>query len=92
MKVAYLVNQYPTPSHAWMRREIRAVERHGVEVVRYSIRPVTTRLVDEQDIEEAKNTRCILARGVIGLAMAVARTVAPARAANSAAEMPLPLG
>ena len=34
MRVAYLVNQYPAVSHSFIRREILALERQGVEIVR----------------------------------------------------------
>lgn len=39
MKVAYLVNLYPAPSHSFILREILALERLGVTVQRFSIRP-----------------------------------------------------
>ncbi len=39
MKVAYLVNLYPAPSHSFILREIVALERLGVTVQRFSIRP-----------------------------------------------------
>ena len=32
MRIAYLVNRYPTVSHSFIRREILALERRGVEV------------------------------------------------------------
>ena len=38
MRVAYLVNQYPTVSHTFIRREILALERCGVEVTRFALR------------------------------------------------------
>ena len=36
MKVAYLVNQYPHVSHSFIRREILALEAHGVTVERFT--------------------------------------------------------
>ena len=42
MRVAYLVNHYPSTSHTFVRREIRALEGLGFEVLRYSLRPITT--------------------------------------------------
>ncbi len=61
MRVAYLVNRYPGASHSFIRREIRALEAHGLTVLRYSLRPAGPDLVDEEDIEEAGRTRTLLA-------------------------------
>ena len=38
LRVAYLVNQYPKVSHSFIRREILALERHGVSVERFAVR------------------------------------------------------
>ncbi|MCZ7679536.1 MAG: glycosyltransferase [Sandaracinaceae bacterium] len=54
MRVAYLVNQYPKVSHTFIRREIRALERAGVEVLRYSLRRVSEPLTDAADREGAR--------------------------------------
>lgn len=67
MKVAYLVNQYPKVSHAFIRREINALEAGGVEVERCSIRRVGESLADDADLGEAGRTRVILDVGVRGL-------------------------
>ena len=37
-RVAYLVNHYPAVSHSFIRREILALERLGVEVMRIALR------------------------------------------------------
>jgi glycosyltransferase involved in cell wall biosynthesis len=86
VKVAYLVNRYPRTSHSFIRREIRALEGQGVEVLRYSLRPLDEELATEADREEVPRTRVVLAVGATGLARAVAavaasRPVAFARAA-----------
>ena len=44
MRIAYLVNQYPTTSHSFIRREIHALEAQGVEVLRFSIQPLREQL------------------------------------------------
>jgi glycosyltransferase involved in cell wall biosynthesis len=62
-KVAYLVNQYPKTSHAWMRREIEAMSAAGVEVERISVRRVNEPLVDPGDLAEAEKTRVLLDGG-----------------------------
>jgi len=63
----YLINRYPSPSHAFIRREIRALEALGHEVVRVSIQAPDPNLPDPDDREEALQTRTLLARGVFGL-------------------------
>lgn len=70
-RVAYLVNRYPAISHAFIRREIAGVEAAGVEVLRYSMRPVRIEdLADPEDkSEHAKTTSILAARA--GLAIAV---------------------
>ena len=70
MKVAYLINQYPAPSHSFIRREIRALETLGVEVERFTLRELPT-LVDEADIAERKRTRGVLKGGPGALVAAV---------------------
>ena len=60
MKIAYFVNHYPKVSHSFIRREINALERQGIEVDRYAIRTDTAELVDERDKAELKKTRLLL--------------------------------
>ena len=59
MIVAYLINQYPRPSHSFIRREILALESHGVSVHRFSIRPFAD-VVDEADKAEQSKTHVVL--------------------------------
>jgi glycosyltransferase involved in cell wall biosynthesis len=79
--VAYLVNQYPAVSHTFIRREIQALERQGVEVERIALRGWDIPLVDADDVAERKKTRYVLQGGATALAAAVAATVivAPGR-------------
>jgi glycosyltransferase involved in cell wall biosynthesis len=60
MKVAYLINTYPSTSHSFIRREIHALERLGVEVHRFAIRPSADPLVDPADREEQLRTEYVL--------------------------------
>lgn len=60
MKVAYLVNQYPKTSHSFIRREIAALERLGVQVERFTIRRVSEGLPDGRDQAEAAITNVLL--------------------------------
>jgi glycosyltransferase involved in cell wall biosynthesis len=75
LKIAYLINQYPKVSHSFIRREILAVEAHGVEVARFSIRSCSTELVDESDKLELEKTRVVLGVGMWGLLVACIRMV-----------------
>src|SRR5260370_20910994 len=67
MKLAYLVNQYPKTSHSFIRREIAAIEKLGLEVERFSIRPALERLENRVDEAEKSRTRVVLGQGVVGL-------------------------
>jgi len=65
VKIAYLVNVYPKASHSFIRREIVALEELGIEVVRVSVRPPASDLVDVRDREEARRTRVLLEGGAV---------------------------
>jgi len=73
MKVAYLINQYPKVSHSFIRREIQALERNGVEVLRIAIRGWEDGLADPADEQERLLTRYVLKRGWLALAQAAVR-------------------
>jgi colanic acid/amylovoran biosynthesis glycosyltransferase len=73
MRIAYLINQYPKVSHSFIRREIAALERLGIDVVRIAIRGWDGELVDENDREERARTRYVLAGGAPTLLLAVIR-------------------
>ncbi|MDP9123145.1 MAG: colanic acid biosynthesis glycosyltransferase WcaL, partial [Pseudomonadota bacterium] len=63
MKVAYLVNQYPKVSHTFIRREILALERQGVSVVRFALRGWDADVKGAEDLAERDRTRHILREG-----------------------------
>ena len=58
--IAYLSNAYPKVSHSFIRREIAALERQGVEVVRVSIRRTHEPLPDPADAAELERTIVLL--------------------------------
>lgn len=64
MKVAYLVNIYPSISHSFIRREILALEEMGVEVERFALRGWDSPLVDPDDKAELARTRHTLRHGL----------------------------
>jgi colanic acid/amylovoran biosynthesis glycosyltransferase len=70
MRVAYLINQYPQVSHSFIRREILALERAGLEVTRLALRGWDSKLVDPEDISEYALTRFVLRDGAFPLVMA----------------------
>jgi colanic acid/amylovoran biosynthesis glycosyltransferase len=74
MRVAYVVNQYPAVSHSFIRREILALEKLGVEVDRFSIRAAQSDLVDSGDIAEMKKTVSILNSGSVILLRSILST------------------
>ena len=73
MRIAYLTNQYPLVRHTFIRREIVALEAHGVEVVRYSVRDSGTDVVDPADQAEYAKTRALLSAGKSGSVRCTAR-------------------
>jgi glycosyltransferase involved in cell wall biosynthesis len=74
VRIGYLINEYPTVSHSFIRREIHALEDAGVEVRRFSIRPARGETVLEADRPEAERTRVVLSAGALRLAAAVGAT------------------
>ena len=64
LRVAYLVNQYPKVSHSFIRREILALERRGVAVLRIAVRGWGDALVDPADQAERARTRYVLQHGL----------------------------
>lgn len=67
MKIAYLVNTYPRPSHTFVRREIAAHERAGVPVHRFAMRSDRAALTDPADLAEDGRTEHVLAKGLAPL-------------------------
>lgn len=67
MRIAYFINQYPKVSHSFIRREILALERQGVEVQRIALRGWDAELQDAEDTSERARTRYVLQRGIKGL-------------------------
>lgn len=67
MRIAYFINQYPKVSHSFIRREILALERQGIEVQRIALRGWDGELQDSDDIAERSKTRYVLENGVKGL-------------------------
>ncbi len=75
MKIAYLVNQYPSVSHSFIRREIQSLEKNGLEIARYAVRSNLKDLVDPGDIEEHGKTRGLLNDSKVGILLMVFKTL-----------------
>lgn len=73
MRVAYFTNQYPKVSHSFIRREILALERQGVEIARLALRGWSEPLVDPQDTAEREKTHYLLRKGLGALIPATTR-------------------
>ena len=73
MKLAYLINQYPQPSHSFIRREIGALEQLGTPVFRFTLRRYTGPLPDPADQAERDKTFVVLDHGVMPLLLGVLR-------------------
>ena len=89
ISIAYLFNWYPQPSLTALRREITAVEDLGLSPHRFTIRPFTGQLVDENDLAERRKTRALLDAGALRflasiVKVAVSRPRAFARALSTA--------
>ncbi len=77
MRVAYLVNQYPSISHTFVRREIEGLERLGIQVEPFSVRPMDANaLPDPKDKLEVERTHALLAHGAKALLPAITRVAA----------------
>jgi colanic acid/amylovoran biosynthesis glycosyltransferase len=75
LKIAYFVNEYPGPSHSFIRREILALERQGFEILRIALRGSKNALPDAQDQAERARTRHVLAGGLVGLILPTLATM-----------------
>lgn len=73
LKIAYFINQYPKVSHTFIRREILALERQGVEISRIALRGWRESLPDPQDADEQRRTKYVLRRGIWGLILPTMR-------------------
>lgn len=76
--VAYLVNQYPKVSHSFIRREILALERRGLTVLRFAMRGWNAPVADLEDERERARTRYLLAGGISHLLGAALRVLVTA--------------
>jgi colanic acid/amylovoran biosynthesis glycosyltransferase len=74
VRIGYLVSHYPLPSHTFVRREIAALRKRGVEVETFSIRPAHS--LSEADRAEEARTFYVLHRPWIPTAASLVVTFA----------------
>jgi colanic acid/amylovoran biosynthesis glycosyltransferase len=81
LRIAYFINQYPMVSHSFIRREILALERQGVEVLRIALRGWKEKALGAEDEVEQGRTMYVLRDGPLALIWAMAGRFfsAPAR-------------
>jgi colanic acid/amylovoran biosynthesis glycosyltransferase len=75
LKIAYLINAYPKVSHSFIRREIHALERQGLEVKRIALRGWDGPLPDEEDHRERQRTSYVLRGGARSLLLPLLQTL-----------------
>lgn len=93
MKLAYILNTYPQPSHSFIRRELAAIEAEGTPVLRLAMRRASVPLVDPLDHAEAERTGYILDAGAFGLTSGLLRQAVKApRVFGAALRLALRLG
>lgn len=73
LRIAYVLNTYPQPSHSFIRRELLALERQGIGILRLAMRPSGAALPDPGDQTEAARTEYVLQVGAGRLLAALAR-------------------
>src|SRR3982074_3418011 len=85
--IAYLITEYPAVSHTFIRREIVALERAGVDVIRIALRGWDyDEVIDPDDLRERARTMYVLQAGVFPL-VAAALKVAVSRPRRFAAAL-----
>lgn len=61
MRIAYLVSQYPAPSHTFIRREVEELRNRGLDIQTFSIRsPLAAEIISANDRREHENTWYLL--------------------------------
>lgn len=74
MRIACFVSEYPAPSHTFIRREIDALRRRGIEVKTFSVRrPTKERILSDRDRADVEDTFYILPPDLLSLIKANAR-------------------
>lgn len=81
-KIAYLTSQYPAPSHTFIRREVDALRRRGLDIVTFSVRrPLPQELLSDRDRQDVAETFFVFPPTPLSIVVALVATFArrPAR-------------
>ena len=92
MKIGYVLNTYPQPSHSFIRRELHALERQGFEITRFAMRPTEMPLVDPADLAEQDKTEYVLAAGGVALLGGLLREITDVSCFWSAFKLAMDMG
>ena len=77
MRIACFVSEYPAPSHTFIRREVDALRRRGIEVRTFSVRkPTPDRVLSSRDEQDVQETSYILPPQIKAMVRANARNFA----------------
>lgn len=81
-RIAYLVSEYPAPSHTFIRREIAALRKAGLDIAVFTIRPAKGQPASEMERAARAETQSVLGRSPLAYlsALAAAFLTRPARA------------
>lgn len=81
-RIAYLASEYPAPSHTFIRREIAALRRAGLDIATFSIRPAKGEPASELERADREETQAVLGRSPVAYlrALAAAMVTQPGRA------------
>lgn len=74
MKIAYLVSQFPAPSHTFIRREVEALRARGLSIDTFSVRPGEA--LSEADRADQARTFTVLPAPKLGLLLTHAAALA----------------
>lgn len=61
-RIAYLVSEYPAPSHTFIRREIAALRKARVDIKVFTIRPANGQPTSEMERDAREETQSVLGR------------------------------
>jgi glycosyltransferase involved in cell wall biosynthesis len=70
VRLAYLINVHPAPSHTFIRREIAALRQLGLDPLLISLRAFPGPLPDPQDVADRERTYVVQAGGTARLLVA----------------------
>ena len=74
-RIAYLTSLYPAPSHTFIRREIAALRAMGLDILPFSISPVTGQPASELERRMREETEAVLGRSPLAYVSAALKAI-----------------